>query len=152
MKALMLTFVIAMTYLILVTSSIDYYFAASELESNKKLWEKQNIKFYEAKVKRNCRCIQGPFNIKVVNDVIESCDSSEVDCQSLPTVQSLFQSIQDAIDEEYDEISVIYDNELGYPKDVFLDYVIYNIQFKIIDKLFRKKVWQTKNLILNLKC
>jgi len=42
----------------------------------------------------------------------------------VPTIDDLFDEIQDAIDREAHQLNAEYDDELGYPVDVSIDYIL----------------------------
>jgi len=109
----------------------DYTKTQATLDSQKLVWASQNLATYDFDYKRECRClpeIQRPKFISVVDNAIASAlysdDQSEVSANMIsgcPTIDGLFEIIQDAITDENDEIVVTYNTPFGYPETIYLN-------------------------------
>ncbi len=102
------------------------------LNENIAKWSAANISNYQYTYQSSCFC-PPPFTdevvITVLDGVIQSVFSttSNVDLDSalhssFDTVDGLFSRIQTAIDENAERISVSYDEELGYPTVIDIDF------------------------------
>jgi hypothetical protein len=100
-----------------------------DLEDARRKWERQGITSYELTVNVLCFCIErGPFAVVVERGrVVSVTDGQGV--QRTPnefvplTVEDLFDKIEDAIARDADQIDVRYDPELGYPREIAIDFI-----------------------------
>jgi len=101
--------------------------ARSELEINRDKWRNQGLRDYSLTMTRMCFCGDvGPFAVTVRSDsVVAAVRTSDggpsLVISYLPTVNKLFDFIQKAIDDNTKTISVTYDAELGFPREVVYD-------------------------------
>jgi len=113
------------------TTKKDYTKTQATLDSQKLVWASQNLATYEFDYTRECSClpeIQRSKYIQVVDNAISlalySDDRSEVSANIIagcPTIDGLFEIIQDAITDENDEIVVTYNTPFGYPETIYLN-------------------------------
>jgi hypothetical protein len=80
---------------------------------------------------RSCECLEssaGPFRIVVTDGVIASATDREGGAvlpevlANLPTIEDLFDRIDEAYDRPADSIEVTFDPAAGYPTEVDIDY------------------------------
>ena len=100
------------------------------LVQSRMLWENQGIGDYDAAVERVCECraAGGPVMVVVRSGAVtildpdsgEPVDTSVVG--GYPTVDGLFDILQNAFDRNADEIRVLYDTGLGYPLEFHIDF------------------------------
>lgn len=106
--------------------------AAEELEENLRTWRARGISSYTYAYRLNCFCggpgIR-PVEIEVRDGavaavrVLETGEPEEFfDPEAFPTVEDLFQTIREALDRDPFRIRAEYDDLLGYPRDVFIDF------------------------------
>ena len=99
----------------------------SELAINREKWSANGYRDYSLTMTRMCFCGDvGPFVVTVRSDSIVSAVRTSDGGPSLvisylPTVNKLFDFIQHAIDDHTKTISVTYDAELGFPREVVYD-------------------------------
>lgn len=104
----------------------------TSFERNKIKWEQAQITDYSYDVMVVCFCLvseQLPARIEVRSDTIFSAlrirDNESVDPDQLrfiPTVSELFDVVEEALSDA-DSLVVEYDQQLGFPKDVAIDYI-----------------------------
>ena len=107
--------------------------AQAELDKHRALWQANRPQDYSFELTPLCFCPQEyvqPVRIRVANGVVASV--TYVESGKTPdhdrferyvTVDGLFAVIQEGIDRKASRITVSYDPEIGYPKDVSIDYV-----------------------------
>lgn len=103
-----------------------------ELNRQRALWRSQGLASYEYVVRRVCFCpppIVNPVRVRVRDGQVTTrayTDSGEApdpqQARLWPTVEGLFDLVQDAIDRDAHSISVDYHPQLGYPVRAHLDY------------------------------
>lgn len=101
-----------------------------ELEANRNRWQSVGFTDYTYRVDRACFCgFFGLAEIEVRNGVIVAVtqveDGTSVDpefFQFYDTVEDLFDLIEDAIAREAEVLNVEYNDQLGYPTTIELDY------------------------------
>ena len=114
--------------------------AEVELDSHLSLWQQARLGDYTYEYNVLCECsdhLGQPVKVTVTNGVIESvvyAESGELIHSGDPPVvdgspryymiNGLFEVIQDAIDDEADQITVSYDSEFGYPTNIEIDWNI----------------------------
>lgn len=102
--------------------------ARDSLEANRELWTARGPTSYAFVYEVNCFCASpalDPVRITVESGVVTGAVRVETGEElegEFPTVEALFERIRDAIDREAYQISAGYDPDLGYPRDVFIDY------------------------------
>ena len=122
--------------------------AEVELDSHLDLWNQARLGDYTYEYNVLCECpdnLGQPVMITVSGGVIESvvyAESGELVQSGDPPVvvglpryhniESLFEVIQDAIDNEADQLTVSYDSEFGYPMNIEIDYMINSIDDEYI--------------------
>lgn len=111
--------------------------ATSELDSNKELWQSQNLTDYDFTLERQCFCPEdwrGPVVIQVRNGkavAITYVSTGEIagaeKFEDVDTIEELFDVIRDAyegkntFDEKAETVNVSYHPEMGYPLTIFID-------------------------------
>jgi hypothetical protein len=101
--------------------------ARSELETNRAKWRAHGLRDYSLTMLRSCFCGDvGPFAVTVRDDSVVSAvrisdGAPSLVISYLPTVNKLFDFIQAAIDDKTKTITVTYDAELGFPREVNYD-------------------------------
>lgn len=104
-----------------------------ELERNRALWARVAPDAYEYSLRRHCFCgpdYLGPVRISVgaggtVSRAYVDSGASVPDeiAEVFPTVDGLFELLQEAIDRRAFELDVLYDSATGVPVDVWIDYL-----------------------------
>ena len=104
----------------------------SELDAARARWESLGIDSYEYRFENSCMCppeSTGPIIITVtggeVADIRRPDDAAGLpppDGRVTPTIPELFDAVQSAIDEGADSISVQYDEEAGFPTQLYIDW------------------------------
>ena len=100
---------------------------------------------YAFSYERLCECTQeyrGPFLVQVQDDNVTKAETrddgtalSADDQKSIPTIDELFDKIQQGIDLNSAEIRVTYNEFFGYPESVFIDY-----DYQLADEEFSARV------------
>ena len=108
--------------------------AEVELDRHLTLWQQARFGDYSYEYNVLCECSDNfgqPVKVTVTNGEIESVVYAEsgdppvvVGSPRYHTINRLFDVIQDAIDNEADQLTVSYDSEFGYPTNVEIDYLI----------------------------
>ncbi len=102
-----------------------------ELDANRERWQASDIVSYTYRLEIGCFCppeITSPVLVRVSQDSIVSVvyaasgDTVAALVSSFYTVGGLFEVVEDAIEREAHELSVIYDDSLGYPRRIVIDY------------------------------
>ena len=103
-----------------------------ELERQQAKWASQNVTAYRLTYRRECFCgteFTNPTQIEVRGGAIVTAHYTERDAPiptyvqtNLPTVETLFAIIAQAIDREADLLDVTYDPLRGYPRRIAIDY------------------------------
>lgn len=102
--------------------------ARDSLQANQELWSARGPASYAYVYEVNCFCASpalDPVRITVESGVVTGAVRAETGEElegEFPTVEALFERIRDAIDRGAYQISAGYDPDLGYPRDVFIDY------------------------------
>ena len=95
------------------------------------LWTRQNIPNYRFQLRQSCFCHDSgtPFEIRVQNGVVvEVKDVSTGEPVSpsqfsfSPTIESLFDKIQNAVERPAYSLQVTYDSTYGFPNSASIDY------------------------------
>ncbi len=105
----------------------------ADLADNRALWEAAGLTDYTMQFQRQCLfCpveLITPVELTVRDDVIEAVFDLELQEPRTEwpdgaylTVTELFDSVQDAIDQEAAEIKIRYDGTLGYPAEINIDF------------------------------
>ncbi len=104
----------------------------SELERQRATWARRQVTSYNLTYHRECFCgieFVTPTYIEVRAGGIAAARYAESDAPlplwlhgHLPTVEALFDAVDDAIDREADLLEVVYDPILGYPRRIAIDY------------------------------
>ncbi|BAY24662.1 hypothetical protein NIES2100_44570 [Calothrix sp. NIES-2100] len=104
----------------------------NQLNANRRLWKKQNIRNYRYTLSRSCFCAPkstGPLRITVRNGRKTSITDATGKPFEQPelfkeydTVPKLFNLIEDAIAKKASNLTVQYDPKLGYPTQINIDY------------------------------
>eukprot|EP00980_Cylindrotheca_fusiformis_P007559 scaffold1567_cov102-Cylindrotheca_fusiformis.AAC.10 len=118
---------------LLLLSSSSVLGQQQELNDAKALWESQGLESYNYTYQRRCECPDEdtvPKLVEVVDDVVVAVNGVAVTSVARaatnvtvpPTIDGLFDSIQDGINQTAFIITVTYDSTYGYPTDIFIDY------------------------------
>jgi len=120
----------------------------AQMLSQRQLWESQGITSYRYGYRRACFC--GDVNaleIDVANGAVAAAryadDGAPVTSiyqSTLPTIDDLFDIIEEALDSRADALRVTYHPTLGYPTEISVDY-----RFVVADDEFGYAI---SNLIL----
>ena len=103
-----------------------------ELAVARARWAATNADDYSFEFQRTCFCAPDfvrPIRIEVVDGIVSSAvyvDTEEpipTPLTSVPTIDDLFDEIQDAIDGMAFSVIADYDEELGYPISVSIDHI-----------------------------
>ena len=104
----------------------------AELTDARERWESRRLSQYQYKFQRICFCIEETtraVTIRVQGGVVTAAwylaDNSPVPAEDLrfyPTVDQLFETIEDAIDRDPARLEVEYDRATGHPTRIDLDY------------------------------
>jgi hypothetical protein len=105
-----------------------YTISQEELNANLALWNKTSSEDYDYNLRLSCFCVPAatfPKHIKVRGGDIDSVFELESGLESknffYNTLESLFEEIQEAIDDRWYVISTSYNATMGYPTSVFFD-------------------------------
>jgi hypothetical protein len=118
----------------------------SALDCHKALWQTHNPHNYQFRLTMTicAKCVpRGVAAVTIHADTIDAvvADSASyppVLIQSVPTVDTLFVRIQNAIDHRYEKINITYDEIMGYPTVIDMDIntqVIGDESFYSVDSL-----------------
>ena len=110
----------------------------TELQANKEKWNAQKINNYEIEMQKICFCPPDVVRLMIFvitdNEIssVRYADSDErVDpnfYDDYNTLNGLFELAEEALEQNPEELSVIYDDEYGYIKQISIDY-----KFEIAD-------------------
>jgi hypothetical protein len=100
----------------------------ADLDDARDRWEAAGVDDYTMSQTRPCFCPQeftGPFEVRVSNGAITSVrfEGAAVPADRALTVEQVFDVIEEAYRERAEEVQVTYHPTLGYPTDLFIDYV-----------------------------
>lgn len=121
-----LVFVLCVVAAHLVLASNDYPALQKALDANRGKWRSQGIVGYDMTISRICFCLVdaiGPFEATVKRNQIVKVSPENEFSKDLPTVEGVFDFIQNAIKQRAANIDVEYNNKLGYPTRAFVDFV-----------------------------
>lgn len=103
-----------------------------ELNRNRRQWEAQGLEDYRYVARRGCFCpseVVAPVVVEVRGGEVvartyqESGEPVESTYAGLwPSLDGVFDIVQDAIDREAAQITVEYHSDLGYPQSIAIDY------------------------------
>lgn len=101
-----------------------------EMKENRQLWRSQRLKNYQYIYQQQCFCTppsNTPLKVSVKNDkiteVVDLNNNQIIADLTFPkSIDELFNIIKDAIQRNADEILITYDQTLGYPTRVAIDY------------------------------
>lgn len=98
-----------------------------ELELNRQKWRANGYRNYTMVMHRVCFCGEvGPYNVIVMNDsvvlatLVSNGNPSDAK-RYLPTINKLFDFIDESIRKPVAQIDVTYDATLGYPREINYD-------------------------------
>jgi hypothetical protein len=106
--------------------------AEGDLEEARRTWTSQGIESYSFEVSQVCFCgpdVRGPLNVVVLQGQVASVTDAETGEPRTPnpvvplTVEALFERVEDALDRDADGLEVTYDPQLGYPREIAIDFV-----------------------------
>jgi len=98
----------------------------SELDTNRQKWRGRGYTDYAFTLRVGCFCVEtGPLRVTVVNDsvvsVVRVSTGETIARAGTPTVNKLFDLIENAIARPADDLRVTYDAELGFPREIYVD-------------------------------
>ncbi len=98
----------------------------SDLEINRQKWRSNGFASYTMTMSRVCFCGDvGPWNVVVVNDSVVSvtrvADGRAADTRYVPTINKLFDFIDEAIKKPAAKIESQYDPARGFPREINYD-------------------------------
>lgn len=139
--------VIVTLALLSACSGDDYKSFQRALDENIALWEEQEFADYAFEYRVNCYC-EPRHNHSLVQEgeVVRSWDEIEKvfhpddELENFATVEALFALIQHAIDREASALEVEFNDELGYPEYVYVDF-----DFSIADEEISYRVVDFKS-------
>ena len=93
-------------------------------------WEATGLDDYRYTLARNCFCIGsavGPAVVTVVDGTVTSVvrqgEGEPADAELYPSVEGLFDVVEDALRRDAHEVDVTYDPATGVPVHIWIDYV-----------------------------
>ena len=101
------------------------------LEGAQRKWQDRGYTSYEFRVQRSCFCAPpatAPLLVRVQDGQAVSVTNADTGAPATPTigmpltVDALFAIVDDAIDREAATLTVTYDDALGYPLNIAIDY------------------------------
>lgn len=100
------------------------------LEENQRLWRDSGIESYTFRFQAGGSWFStGVVNVEVhsgsVYSIVDAESGDPIDARSLSnyrTIDGLFEKVRDALDRDADVLSVTYDETLGYPTSIRIDY------------------------------
>ena len=105
---------------------------SASLRTARALWSEQHIDSYQFSLRRLCECLPEwtrPVAIVVHEDAVVSLTDAETGAAISPdraqyyfTIDGLFEVIADAIRREAAQVDIEYDDTLGFPRRVSIDY------------------------------
>jgi hypothetical protein len=127
--------------------------AQALLDTNKALWESHNLEHYRFGIKKEWFSIfVEPISVEVTNGQVTKMTTrsgEEVtvdDTYYSLSIEDIFDKIQSAITDNYDQLEVTYDDEYGFPTFAFIDesLMIADEEYTlIIDYLAPLSDWQS---------
>lgn len=103
-----------------------------ELSEARRRWEAQKTKTYSYRLARSCECLPDftrTADVMIVNGAVTRVryvdDGTEVPAERVsryPTVDSLFVTVERALDRNAARLAVDYHPQLGYPERIEVDY------------------------------
>ena len=104
----------------------------AEYQENRQLWQQANLQNYDMSYQRQCYCrteLLRPLRVSVREGRIASALYADDGSILLPdldydlkSVGDFFDLIADAIDRSADKLHVSYDDTLGFPSSISIDY------------------------------
>ena len=124
------TLVLLAGSLLAVSACSRYSLIESQLKENQQKWSAQKIADYNYTLEISAFAGTLPVIVKVRNGVTQSVTylhngkpATQEIFNTCNTVDKLFATIKDAIEQKAHEITVKYDSTLGYPKRIYIDLV-----------------------------
>lgn len=101
-----------------------------ELADARRRWASLGFSMYGYSLQQQCFCwaeLAGPIALTVANDSVTSAVYKGAPLRpdlvpQLPTVEDLFDIVQDALDKRADRLEVTYHRAAGYPTRIEVDY------------------------------
>lgn len=112
-----------------------------KLEEQRQIWADTGVDSYRYRVMRGCFCSGpvGTFRVTVTDGVVTAAESTydgepvpDDVLPLVPTVDSLFAVIEEAIGSEVDGLVVEYHSDLGYPTLIDIDWIERAIDDEVI--------------------
>jgi hypothetical protein len=104
----------------------------ADLEAARARWEREGLQHYQFVSRQTCFCesnLSRPINITVeTNQIVtaryvdDQMPVADVVFRLQLTIDGAFNLIQDAIEQDAASLAVSYDEELGYPTSIIVDY------------------------------
>jgi Family of unknown function (DUF6174) len=101
------------------------------LEEARRRWDAADVVDYTYVLRRNCFCAGGVEPVRIVvragaaisYTLVETGETLPEEWRPwYPTVGGLFEFLEDAVDRDAQRIDVRYDDRLGYPVTIYVDY------------------------------
>ncbi len=98
-----------------------------ELDAARQRWADVGYDAYRMTLQRACFCpedYRGPFDVTVRHGAVDDAtfNGATVDAERVLTVAALFDLLEDAYDRNAARVDVTFDDELGYPTSLYIDY------------------------------
>lgn len=105
---------------------------SNELEANRLKWNSYGISSYEVEMQKICFCPPDALKLMIFNiedneivsvhyaDTNETVNPNFYD--NFNSINGLFELAEYALEQDPDEISILYDDEFGYIKQIAIDY------------------------------
>ena len=88
-------------------------------------WADAGLMAYRYQIQYSCFCppeAMGPFIVLVRNGTEATSEEAVPEFVTLPTIEELFAMIEEAYAQDASTVEVTYEERLGYPLAIFIDY------------------------------
>lgn len=111
--------------------------AQEELDANRRVWLAGGFDRYRVTVQRICFCgfdVTRRMEVEVDAGVVVAVRDAQTGTpvapeleELYPSVEGLFDVVQDALDRDAHRVTVLYDVTFGYPREISIDYLEFAI-------------------------
>jgi hypothetical protein len=91
---------------------------------NRALWNSHNISSYQYEYMRNCFC-SATFPVTVT--VTDNQVTVPADAAHIPTIDQLFDKIQEVLLAQFGTVDIVYDTQYGFPAEISIDRVAMSV-------------------------
>lgn len=120
----------ALLALAVLAGCVDTTGPRDELEEARRRWASLGFSTYGYRLEQRCFCwaeLAGPIELTVANDSVTIAVYKGAPLRPdlvplLPTIEDLFDVVQDALDRRADRLEVTYHRAAGYPTRIEVDY------------------------------